>query len=42
MVTSHEDVHTRKFVAVSCWIFLRMRHVSDETFRENQNKFYDQ
>jgi len=40
MGTLHEDVHTS--VTISCWIFLRMRHVSGETFRENQNKFYDQ
>ena len=35
--TLHEDRYT--FVIISCWILLRMRDVSDESCRENQNIF---
>ena len=34
----HEDIFT--FMAISQWILLRMRNVSNKTCRENQNTFY--
>ena len=35
MCTLHEDVFT--FMTISRWILLRMRNVSDKSFRVNQN-----
>jgi len=35
MGTLHEDLCT--FMIISCWIILRIRNVSDKSFRQNQN-----
>jgi hypothetical protein len=40
MGTLHEDVCT--FMTVSRWILLRMRNISDNIYREDQNTFYVQ
>jgi hypothetical protein len=36
--TLHEDLCT--FMIISCWILLRMRNVSDKSYRENQNTHF--
>jgi len=36
--TLHKDLFT--FMMISCRILLRMRDISDECCRENQNTFY--
>jgi len=38
MGTLHEDLST--FMVISCWIILRIRNVSDKSFRENQNSHF--
>jgi hypothetical protein len=37
--TLHEDICLGTFITISRWILLRMRNVSDENCKENQNTF---
>jgi hypothetical protein len=40
MGTLHEDLHI--FMAISHWILLRVRNMSDKSCRENKNTHYVQ